>query len=136
MVLTEPYRDCNVDLSALISNEDTRQAIEVLQKRKRGVNQSYSIEGLNGKFEDLEEGVYLLEGMSQEEHEMQSVLVSIPAIDDKTGELIYDIEVTPKMISMYSVDTGDDNSVVVIGVICMISLLFVIRTLYFSLRLC
>ena len=137
LVLKEPFIKSGIEFQGLEKSMDIHGVIRKLEKMNyipdgKVVTKEGSVE-----IHDLEDGVYLLEDGKKNEPSIQSALVTIPSWDADEGEMIYDITWNPKVQRMdFAAETGDDTQLICFLIICMISLLFVMRTLYFSLRLC
>lgn len=137
IVLEEGFSQSGVNLNELKANNDTKQAIEKLEALDKVPTGEISAKCGNANIRGLEEGVYLMQGKETEGYEVQSALITIPAWDEATGEMNFEIKWIPKIQTVVkAAATGDVNPVIILLVVCAISLLFIARTLYFSLRLC
>ncbi len=137
LVLEEIFAKSGLDLNNLKRNSDTKQVIEILESFQEMPTGRISTVKGTAHIQNLEEGVYLMQGISSKNYEVQSTLISVPTWDSAMGEMNYEIQWMPKINAvMKGAATGDANPIVLILIICAISLLFIVRTLYFSLRLC
>ncbi len=137
LILDGNFTASGVDLNSLDNSREVQTAIYTLKKYQYMPEGKVSTCGGSVEIQNLQEGVYLIEGTTSGKAEIQSALVSIPSWDADKGEMNYNVKWNPKVCEVsQTVETGDENQGGIWFALCVISLLFVIRTLYFSLRLC
>lgn len=97
-VLTEQYQASGVDLNSIANASDMETAAQKLAEtvQPSGLTATTSEDGTL-VFQDLEVGVYLLSATNDDNYdEVTPALVAIPTWSEETGDMVYDINVTPK----------------------------------------
>lgn len=120
-LLTDTFLSSNVDLNNIKSANELDIAASKLSKLATAENTYKTISTNNEGIAEIKElpvGVFLVYATDNASYENVSpFLVSIPTYNDKTGEMVYDIEVLPKHTPLSSPEqpevpqTGVDNMV-------------------------
>ena len=124
-ILLEPYVDSGVDLNHMNDNAELKNTIEKILACK--VDDKLKVQTKNqiAKIENLEEGVYLIEGTTNQKYTIAPVLITIPSGGE--GELSYHVSIFPKIQeNVEKVETGDTTQITFLIILCIISLLIVL----------
>ena len=124
-VLLEPYENLGVDLNQIRNSQDLKSVIEKISTYKLENKLRVKTENQIANINNLEEGVYLIEGIANQKYQIPSSLISIPSWEN--GEMIYQLSVFPKIQeNVEVVETGDTTQITFLIILCMISLLIVL----------
>lgn len=124
-ILEEEYAESKVNLNILNTAEQLEKAAERIESYvKSGFIIETDEEGV-ARLEDLEEGVYLLNGIVSEskgDQKMLPTLLYLPSWDEAEEKMLYDITVIPKY-GIEPPDTGDKANAVGFTVLLLASAL-------------
>ena len=128
-VLRPNYKDLNIDINNIESAESLKNVSDMLAKCNN--IDAYTIvtdKHGEGKFENLEEGIYILTAEAKDGFkEISATMVKLPFYDESTNNFEYNIICEPKIVldKPDSPKTGDnmDVTVYVISVLASIALI-------------
>lgn len=129
-ILINEFQDANVDLNHMENSVDIRRAAkELIQYSEDTV--FVTTEHQVAHIDNLSQGVYLIQGMEKEGYDISATLISIPGWDGTQEEMSYQITVLPKIQrSISSVETGDDNQLILSATLCLLSIAAVTGVAY------
>lgn len=129
-ILTDDFKESNVDLNQLKYAKDLEEAAKTLCSYSAKADAKvYTDDSGMAVIKDLDTGVYLLHVTGQNQYDIITpILVSIPMWDEEEGQMQYDITVIPKHSPKPSESpkTGDESklflccgAVLITGAICI-----------------
>ena len=106
--LINDLQNTEVNLNALETAEDMKNAAYTISKNIVGTRKTTNDYG-TVKFDQLEKGVYLLQGTDINKYEnIVSTLISVPVFNNESkNSMNYDISIVPKHSPVIAVKTGD-----------------------------
>ena len=129
-ILVEEFQNAKVDLNNMKKGGDLRRAAEELSKYGSD-EKLVTTESQVAHIDDLSQGAYLIQGVKKAGYEIPSTLISIPGWDGEQEEMSYQVTIFPKIQkSMNIVQTGDDNQLLLLATLCLLSLTVVASVAY------